>query len=349
MSPFEASRSRAAPANDGREDPVATVVVPAHDAAQVLGDCLSALEDQSIPRAEFEVIVVDDGSGDGTGEVAEGFADVRVLRQPQRGPAAARTRGARAARAPIVVFTDADCEPTEDWLAALLEPFDDPSVVGSKGTYLTRQRSLTARFTQLEYESKYDRMRRFSSIDFVDTYAAAFRRSAFLEAGGYDEGFPVPSAEDVDLSFRLAAAGHRMLFSPEATVYHRHPERLRTYLSRKYRYAHWRVKAVATTPRKILSDSHSPPADKAQAALMVPLAALLALRAVWPPAGRMLLGVLAVHGVLGAPFVVKALRRDPRVAAAAPLLLVARSAYQAAGLVTGTVRQLLSEPAAASD
>ena len=269
---------------------LASIVIPARDAEGLIGRCLAALERQSVPRARYEVIVVDDGSADGTAEVARSFPGVRVLHQTGRGPAAARTRGARAGRGEIVVFTDADCEPTRGWLAALLAPFEDPTVVGTKGTYLTRQRALTARFTQLEYEDKYDRMRRFESIDFIDTYAAAFRRTAFLEAGGYDESFPVPSAEDVDLSYRLAAAGHRMLFAPAAAVYHRHPERPGVYLRRKYRYAHWRVKAVAKTPAKAISDSHSPLANKAQVALMGPLAALLALRAVWAPAGPPLAG-----------------------------------------------------------
>ena len=327
----------------------ATVVIPARDAEDLIGGCLAALERQTVPRDRYEVIVVDDGSRDATAEVARGFSGVRVLRQTGRGPAAARTRGARAARGEIVVFTDADCEPTEGWLAALLAPFDDSEVVGTKGTYLSRQRALTARFTQLEYEDKYDRMRRFERIDFIDTYAAAFRRDAFLEAGGYDESFPVPSAEDVDLSYRMAAAGHVMRFAPAAAVYHRHPERPGVYLRRKYRYASWRVKAVAKTPGKAVSDSHSPLANQAQVALMGPLAALLALRAVWAPARRPLLGAIAAHAALSIPFVAKAARRDPSVAAVAPLMLLARSAFQAAGIASGSLRELREARSARED
>jgi cellulose synthase/poly-beta-1,6-N-acetylglucosamine synthase-like glycosyltransferase len=319
---------------------LATIVVPARDAEGLIGGCLAALERQTVPRDRYEVVVVDDGSADGTAEVARSFAGVRLLRQTGRGPAAARTRGARAARGEIVVFTDADCEPTEGWLAALLAPFADPEVVGTKGTYLTRQRALTARFTQLEYEDKYDRMRRFERIDFIDTYAAAFRRQVFLEAGGYDESFPVPSAEDVDLSYRMAAAGHLLRFAPAAAVYHRHPERPGVYLRRKYRYARWRVKAVARTPSKAVSDSHSPLANKAQVVLMVPLAALLALRAAGAPARRPLVGAVAAHAALSLPFVVKAARRDPSVAAVAPLMLLARSAFQAAGIAAGALAGL---------
>ena len=70
------------------------------------------------------------------------------------------------------------------------------------------------------------------------------------------------------------------------------------------------------------------------------LAALLALRAVWAPAGPPLAGAIAAHAALSLPFVLKAARRDPSVAAVAPLMLLARSAFQAAGIASGGLREL---------
>ncbi len=318
----------------------ASVVIPAYNAAATLERCLRALEQQTVPEDQFEVIVVDDGSTDGTAEIARSFAGVRVLTQRNRGPAVARNRGAEEACASIVAFTDSDCEPTPGWLEAMLRPFSDPTVTGTKGAYLTRQGALTARFTQLEYEEKYDRMRRFEQIDFIDTYAAAFRRDAFLAAGAYDASFPVPCAEDVDLSYRMASAGHRLVFVPDAEVYHLHPSRLSVYLRRKYRYAYWRVLAVRKSLDKILSDSHSPQTNKGQVVLVGPLAVLAALAPIWPQAVWPLAVVGAAYGALSSPFLVKAIRKDPAVALAAPALLVLRSLFQAAGLVAGTFRQV---------
>jgi len=99
--------------------PVAvSVIVPARDAAPTLGRTLRALSEQRFSQP-YEVIVVDDGSRDGTSAVAEGFAPlVRLVRnEDDHGPGAARNRGVVAARADVLAFTDADCFPTPDWLA----------------------------------------------------------------------------------------------------------------------------------------------------------------------------------------------------------------------------------------
>ena len=89
----------------------------------------------------------------------------------------------------------------------MLEPFHDPEVIGVKGVYRTRQKSVIARFVQIEYEDRYRLMAGLPSIDFVDTYSAAFRRERFLEMSGYDTSFPVACAEDVELSYRMSARG----------------------------------------------------------------------------------------------------------------------------------------------
>ena len=99
----------------------ASVIVPVYNGAATLGGCLRALAQQTLPRAWYEVIVVDDGSADESAAIAarEG---VCVLRQEHAGAAAARNRGACAARADILLFTDADCEPQQDWIEAMLAP-----------------------------------------------------------------------------------------------------------------------------------------------------------------------------------------------------------------------------------
>jgi GT2 family glycosyltransferase len=319
----------------------ASVIIPAFNCRGVLAICLDALSRQTIPLAEFEIIVVDDGSTDGTEEVAASYPGVRVIRQRNRGPAAARNCGVRHAEAPIVVFTDSDCEPTPGWLEAMLEPFGDASVAGTKGAYRTRQRALIARFTQLEYEEKYDRMRRFRSIDFVDTYAAAFRRDVFWAAGGYDERFRVPSAEDVDLSFRLAAAGWQLIFVPEAIVFHRHPERLRNYLQRKYRYARWRVLAVWKTPGRGLRDTHSPMTNKMQILLVGGMAAAAVLWGLSPHGKLAFASAVAGFVASTVSFVIKAARRDWPLAVASPGLLFLRAVFQGAGLLHGVIDGLL--------
>src|SRR6185437_16896605 len=118
----------------------------------------------------------------------------------------------------------------------MLAPFDDPETVGVKGAYRTRQKHIVARFVQVEYEDRYRRMAKFSNIDFIDTYSAAFRRDKFLEARGFDTNFPVACAEDAELSYRMSACGWRMEFAPEAIVYHTHTATVSRRLGQEYKF-----------------------------------------------------------------------------------------------------------------
>jgi glycosyltransferase involved in cell wall biosynthesis len=315
-----------------------SVVVPAYQAAGEIGACVVALRAQSMDRARYEILVVDDGSTDGTAGCARGAGADRVLVLPRRGgAAAARNAGLQAARGAIVLFTDADCQPAPEWLPRMAAPFADPRVAGVKGALCTRQRALIARLTQLEYDIRYERMARRPSIDFVDTGAAAFRRILLLRYGGFDAAYAVPSAEDVDLSFRLARDGQRLVFVPDACVYHPHPASLRAYLARKGRYGLWRALLYLRYPEKIAGDAHTDPALKLQF-LLVALVGLLGVGGlVWRPLWAA--AALALGGFLGTtlPFVRWAWPRDRAVALAWPGVTLLRVLVQGVGLAVGLV------------
>lgn len=309
-----------------------SIIIPAYNAERTLGACLASLEKQSIPREEYEIIVVDDGSSDSTSCEASAYNSL-VIKQAHQGSAAARNHGAEVARGDILLFTDADCVPLQDWIERMLACFADPDVVGGKGTYRTLQRSLVARFVQQEFEDKYDRTRRSHSIDFVDAYSAAYRRDVFRLVGGFDETFH--QAEDIELSYRLAALGYRMVFQPEAVVYHNHPESIVAYVRKKFWSAYWRSQAYRRFPSKVLRDSTTPRILYMQ----MPLAMLLVVSGALAPISNA--GVLGLLGAcLGfvastAPFVARAWMRDRAAAAAAPFLLLARAFALSAGLGAG--------------
>jgi glycosyltransferase involved in cell wall biosynthesis len=311
-----------------------SIVVPTFNGAGRIGYCLDALLRQSSNRS-IEILVVNDGSTDNTAEVVSRYSGVRLINQANAGPAAGRNRGVLEARGAIILFTDDDCVPTPGWLDAMLAPFQDPEVVGVKGVYRTHQTRIAARFVQVEYEDRYRLMERLSSIDFVDTYSAAFRRDRFLEMSGYDTSFPLACAEDIELSYRMSARGWKMKFAPEAIVYHTHPDTLSKYLRKKYKFAFWRVLAVRKNPKKALKDSHTPQLMKVQLLLAPVLLLALGFDMVIRPGAPASLLVMLGFVVSTLPFTIQAIAKDRVVGLLSPVLLAARACAQALGVIAG--------------
>ena len=317
--------------------PRVSVIIPAYNASETIEACLSALWRQTVAQEIYEVIVVDDGSTDSTADLAK-TAGAQVIVQPNAGPATARNRGARTATGELLLFTDADCEPVPSWIKAFLDAFDDEGIVAAKGTYLTRQRSLTARFVQVEYEERYRITARAATVDSIDTYSAAYRRNVFVESGGFDPTFPFAAQEDVDLSFRLARKGYKMVFVPGAQVYHRHSSSPWAYVRRKFRVGWWKVLVVRRYPERAMRDSHTPQTLKLQLLFLATVALLLPAAAVLTWLRPAL--VAAALGFLGLmlPFMIHAARRDTVVAVVAPIFILLRASALGAGFVAGLVR-----------
>lgn len=317
-----------------------SVIIPVYNGAAVVTRCLDALAAQTVAADQFEVIVVDDGSTDATvSRVADWVQQhsvpaVQVVQQRHAGPAAARNTGAAQARAPYLLFTDADCRPAGNWIEALLAGFVGPEPpAGLMGAYCSEQTSLAARFAQLEFEDRYVRMSRRPELDVVATYSAAFRRDVFEQAGGFDPGFPKANNEDVEFSYRLSEAGHVMRFVPEALVCHPHAASWRGYARTKMGRGYWRMVVYRRYPAKALKDSYTPQVLKLQI-LLAPLVLLgLAGAVLRRQAAPLLLAAPFLLTTLG--FTRFAARRDPAVGAVAPWGLWLRSIAFAVGVVRG--------------
>lgn len=307
-----------------------SLIVPAHNSAATIEENLQSLLRQ---RGEgFEIIVVDDGSTDNTRDLVEKYS-VRLITQENRGPAAARNNGAMKAAGDILVFTDSDCIVGDRWLLEMLKPFSDTKIVGVQGRYKTTQRELIARFAQYEIEERYEKMSKHKYIDFVGSYSAAYRKDVFLDAGGFDERFPIASGEDPDLSFRLAAMGHRMVFNPNALVYHRHPNTLWKYLNQKFYRAYWRVSLYIKHPKKIKKESYTPQMLKLQILLFY----LLVLSFIF----RLEKIAITLLFITTIPLTVEILRKDILVGLIAPIIIFLRTLVLGAGLSRGAIALIL--------
>jgi len=317
-----------------------SVIIPAYNAGKTISACLGALADQSLPAHDYEVIVVDDGSEDGTGALARQYP-VRYFHQANRGPAAARNHGSREASGPVILFTDADCVPSPTWIEEMIKPLADPAVSAVKGAYLTNQRSLFARFAQVEFEERFELLKRAASIDMVDTYSAAYRADVFRAAGGFDESFPVANNEDTELSYKLSRMGHTMVFNPRAVVYHlNHPDSLARYSRLKFWRGYWRMVVYRRYPDKMMKDSYTPQTLKLQVLFLFMLAGWLFGMPLWPaylvyPFGATLL----LYGASVMPFAVLAFRRDVAVALLSPFFLSIRAASLGSGFLWGILRR----------
>jgi len=330
---------------------VISVVVPAFNAVGTLEECLTALLSQTVPRSSYEIIVVDDGSLDATSDVATLYSDqcVRLVRQQNQGAAGARNTGVTHAQGALLLFTDSDCAPRPDWIERMAAAFDDCDVVGAKGTYLTRQRTPIARFVQIEYEDRYDRMRGQECIDFVDTYSAGYRRDVFLQNGGFDVS--ARFLEDQDFSFRLAEKGYKLVFVPAAQVFHRHDQDVVEYVERKYNIGVWKARVMQRHPGRLTNDSHTPPVLKLQILLLlltVPF--LLTSLVMWQlsiPWWQVMVGAglaaCLAFLVSGLPFVLKAWQKDRVVALIAPFMLAVRALALGTGYAVGSLRFLRLE------
>jgi len=220
--------------------PVVTVVVPTFGRPAELRSCLDALARQTFAE-RWEVVVVDDGSPQPLGGLAVDFAgrlDLRVIRQANAGPAAARNRGVCEARGGFVAFTDDDCLPRHDWLATLVSVGRErsDSLIGG-ATINGLQDELFATTSQLIIDLVYEHFNAApEKAYFLASNNMFCSRDILLAMGGFDTAFPRAGAEDRDFCDRWRADARPIVWLPAAVIEHRHSQTLAQFLELHYRY-----------------------------------------------------------------------------------------------------------------
>jgi len=209
-----------------------TVVIPTFRRPGTLFGVLDALAQQS-GAPEFEVVVVDDGSGDETPARLAGYRPpypFRFLSQPNSGPAAARNRGVREARGRIVVFLGDDTVPEPSLLSvherAHAEASPDPVAVLGYTTWPAGRKvspfldHINEYGLQFGYRLIEDPER--VPFNFFYTSNVSLPRDLLIDAGLFDTTFPHAAWEDIEAAYRLMQRGMRMLYRPSAVARHHH-------------------------------------------------------------------------------------------------------------------------------
>jgi GT2 family glycosyltransferase len=192
--------------------PAVSVVVPTVDRVKLLERCLRGLSEQE--GVSFEVIVVHDGHPGIVSLLNQWWEKLplRPLQIQAKGAAAKRNAGWRAAQAPVIAFTDDDCEPAPDWLSQALPALDDGATSLLQGKVLAHpdDSHITGRYA-----------RTVEVTGPIPTYPNAnlfYRRESLEAAGGYDE--KLSSGEDTDLAYRVLALGGEARYLDSSLVWH---------------------------------------------------------------------------------------------------------------------------------
>lgn len=201
-------------------NPEISVIVPVYNGGPQLGKCLDALLDSEFPA--FEVLVVDDGSTDGSVAVARSRGLEVLPLKVRSGPAAARNHGARHARGSILLFVDADVVVRKDTLSRIAALFRArPEVAAAFGSYddAPPEMNFVSQYKNLQHHFIHQQ-----SSSEAETFWAgcgAVRRAAFHVVGGFNaEKYVKPSVEDIELGYRLRRKGYLITLDKENQVKH---------------------------------------------------------------------------------------------------------------------------------
>ncbi|MGW4911310.1 bifunctional polysaccharide deacetylase/glycosyltransferase family 2 protein [Streptomyces sp. NPDC004270] len=235
-----------------------SVIVPAYNEKECIANTLESLAQSTHP---IEVIVVDDGSTDGTSEIARaaadklGMANVRVIRQENAGKPAALNNGVRSASYDIVVMMDGDTVFEPETVRHLVQPFADPEVGAVAGNAKVGNRNtIIGAWQHIEYVMGFNLDRRMYDLlrcmPTIPGAIGAFRREAVLEVGGMSED---TLAEDTDITIAMHRAGWRVVYQEHAKAWTEAPASLKQLWSQRYRWSYGTMQAL-WKHRKSLTD-----------------------------------------------------------------------------------------------
>ncbi|HWV56413.1 MAG TPA: glycosyltransferase family 2 protein [Longimicrobiales bacterium] len=219
-------------------DPLVSVVIPVRNGAATIGEQLQALSRQSF-HGRWEVVVADNGSTDGTAEVAAQYRsslpDLRIISAPDGlGINFARNAGVRAARGSLILICDADDVVQPGWIAAHVRTLDEYDLSGGPVDEVLLNTERVARFNAGNLPDRLPVCGAF--LPYAIGCNLAFHREVWERIGGFDDAWQRGSTE-IEFCWRAQLAGFTIGWAPDAVVAYRHSPYIRSEVQRRYRSA----------------------------------------------------------------------------------------------------------------
>lgn len=275
-----------------------SVVILCLNEQERIGQCLDSLANQDFPGSDYEVLVIDNGSTDGSlaliEERARRMDNLRLAVNPRRGIATSRNMGLALAAYPYAAFTDADCIPPPDWLTVLARGWErhrksEPNLVAVGGANRAPERR-SGFYDAVNVVLKTPLGNRNSTqgcefgrderVDHIPTLNVLYDREAVLAAGGFDEDF-LFVCEDPDLNYRLVAAGKTLVHLKDSCVTHSFRPGLLEWARKIFGYGQGRTQLLRKHPGKF-SLLYAVPASICALYVLALAAPLLGFRSVLP-------------------------------------------------------------------
>ncbi|MBI5873494.1 MAG: glycosyltransferase [Candidatus Omnitrophica bacterium] len=202
-----------------------SIIVPSYNRKERLKQCLGSIFLQDFPKDKFEVIVIDDGSTDGTKDMLEGMSrerkNFRYFSQSRRGPATARNLGMKHSRSEIVGFTDNDCILAKDWARRMVEAHracETASAIG--GSTRVDPRNIKAVVSQfLSDGAIHVDINGNKEVVFFPTCNVSLKKT-LIKNEEFNGSFPLPAGEDLDFFWRLFKKGHKFIYRKDIVIFH---------------------------------------------------------------------------------------------------------------------------------
>ncbi len=214
-----------------------TIAIPCYNAESFIAQALQSINEQSIlPQ---EIIIIDDGSTDRTVEIVRQFPQVRLItHETNSGIAASRNSSWQAATSDILIFIDADGIAHPDFIKNMIARYSDERVAGVCGHGIESiQKNIYDRWRREILFQNWGEQAR-DEIYFLFGLCSSYRLTVLKELGGFDSLFKI-SGEDMDMGFRILAAGYRLTYAHDAIVYHQRRDDKESICQMAYRHCFW--------------------------------------------------------------------------------------------------------------